>query len=100
MVKVHLAKLARLDLREIHDYIAKDSYYYAKEVVRSLLLQIRNLETFPLIGRIVPEFMDESIREIIYESYRIIYRVRDDVEIAAFVHTKRDLEEAVQDRLM
>ncbi|MDA3900516.1 MAG: type II toxin-antitoxin system RelE/ParE family toxin [Spirochaetes bacterium] len=96
---IKLAKLARKDLLDIHDYIAKDSIYYAKEVTQSLLLAIRNLEVFPEMGRVVPEFREPKIREIILGSYRIIYRIREDIEIAAFIHIKRDLEKTIRERI-
>jgi plasmid stabilization system protein ParE len=35
----------------------------------------------PLSGRIVPEFEQENIREIIKGSYRIIYRVLSENEV-------------------
>lgn len=48
---------------------------------------------FPFIGRVVPEFADESIREIFAYSYRIIYRVKDEeIHVAAVVHGKRLLD--------
>jgi plasmid stabilization system protein ParE len=40
----------------------------------------------------VPEFDDDSIRELLVYSYRVIYRVEgSEVIIAAVVHGKRDL---------
>ena len=39
------------------------------------------------MGRIVPEFGIENIREIIVGSYRVIYRIRDeDVQILTVHH--------------
>lgn len=46
-----------------------------------------------MIGRIVPEFEDPSIREIFAYSYRVIYQVDPtQVSIAAIVHGKRLLD--------
>ena len=45
------------------------------------------------MGRVVPELGDESFREIIVHSYRIMYSLDGDaVTIAAVVHTKRSLD--------
>ncbi len=96
---VKISKPARNDLKQIHEYFARDSLYYAQEVIQSILHHIKQLKKFPLSGRIVPEFNNESIREIIHESYRIVNRKRKDVEIVAVIHAKRDLEEAVKIRL-
>ena len=48
-------------------------------------------------GRTVPEFGDESIREVFAYSYRIIYRVEGEtVTVAAVVHGKRPVELEIQ----
>lgn len=48
------------------------------------------LELFPESGRIVPELNRKEIREVIFGSYRIIYRIRDKlVEILTVYHSAR-----------
>ncbi len=48
------------------------------------------LERFPQSGRIVPEIGDETMREVIYHQYRIIYVVLDDtVEILTLFSASR-----------
>ena len=48
------------------------------------------LGSHPLSGRVVAEVGDESLREVIYGNYRIVYRVRQDlVEIATVFHGAR-----------
>lgn len=50
------------------------------------------LVIFPELGRVVPEFNDRSIRELIVREYRLIYRVEgDDVRILTLMHGSRDL---------
>jgi len=45
-----------------------------------------------LSGRKVPEFDDETFREVFAYSYRIIYEVKpDEITIAAVIHGKRML---------
>ena len=45
------------------------------------------------MGRAVPEFNDEVIREVIVGNYRVIYRVRADaVEILTVFHGARLLD--------
>jgi toxin ParE1/3/4 len=57
----------------------------------------RRLSTFPMSGRVVPEFGDDNIREVFAYSYRIIYRVEGEtVTIAAVVHGKRPVELELQ----
>ncbi|MFH0975122.1 MAG: type II toxin-antitoxin system RelE/ParE family toxin [Spirochaetota bacterium] len=95
---VKISKPAREDLRQIHDYIARDSRHYAHEVIIIILENIKLIESFPRKGRIVPEIQDDNIREILVYSYRIVYRIRTSVEVAAVVHAKRDFSNAVKDR--
>lgn len=81
------------DIESIAEYIAQDSEFYAASVVRTILQKTRILADFPLIGRVVPEFDDTSIREIFAYSYRIIYRVNEnEVRIAAVIHGRRVLD--------
>jgi toxin ParE1/3/4 len=78
------------DVDAIAAYISQDSEAYAASVVRLILSKARTLADFPHIGRIVPEFDDERIREIFAYSYRIIYEVTEsDVTIATVIHGSR-----------
>ena len=82
---------ARNDLKQIYDYIAKDSKYYATNVVENIFSKAENLDEFTEIGRVVPEIGDENVRELIIYSYRLIYEVApNDVQILAIIHGKRD----------
>jgi addiction module RelE/StbE family toxin len=84
------------DLEEIATYIAQDSEHYARSVIRTILQKSRKPADFPFIGRIVPEFADESIREIFAYSYRIVYKINDDeINIAAVIHGRRLLNIAL-----
>jgi toxin ParE1/3/4 len=82
---------ARNDLKQIYDYIAKDSKYYATNVAQQIISKAENLNKFPEIGRVVPEIGDENVRELIIYSYRIIYEVvPNGVQMLAIIHGKRD----------
>ncbi len=81
------------DLKTIHSYIAKDSKVYADRFVEKLISKIDQLENFPLSGKMVPEFGQESIRELIEGSYRIVYKINPDhVGIARVHHTSQLLK--------
>ncbi|MBA3037621.1 MAG: type II toxin-antitoxin system RelE/ParE family toxin [Desulfobacterium sp.] len=49
---------AKSDLKAIYDFIASDSKYYAKKVVRDIIAKTNILEEHPGIGRQVPEIND------------------------------------------
>ena len=53
-----------------------------------------SLDQLPRRCRIVPEFDDSAVRDMIIGEYRLIYRIEDhdDVYILAFIHGARDLE--------
>jgi toxin ParE1/3/4 len=82
---------AKLDLKSIHDYIARDSKYYAKKVSEDIIEKTELLNNFPEIGRIVPEVDDHNIRELFIYSYRLIYEVLpSDILILALVHGRKN----------
>jgi toxin ParE1/3/4 len=83
---------ALADVEAIAAYIASDSPFYANAVVRRIVALTRSLSEFPLAGRKVSEFDDETIRELLAYSYRIIYLVEQrQVTVAAVIHGKRVL---------
>lgn len=44
----------------------------------------------PLLGAVVPEYGDDTLRELLEKPYRIIYRVLPDrVDILAVIHSSR-----------
>lgn len=86
-MKVLWTETAIKQLQAIHDYIAQNSVVYATQFVERITRRSEQIAEFPNSGRIVPEFRDENIREIIERPYRIIYRIEEDeVDILAIVH--------------
>ncbi len=80
------------DLAEIKAYISHDSDFYATRLIEKILDGIENLLIFPEMGRKVPEAQDESIREIIYRPYRVIYKFTGtQVIIVTILNCHRDL---------
>jgi len=78
------------DLEEICEYIEKDSEYYARVFAQQIVALIETIPDFPEAGRIVPEYQSNNLREILFQNYRIVYRLKpDSVEIAAIVHGAR-----------
>ena len=90
---------ARNDLKQIHDYIAEDSRYYARNVIHEIVAKTENLTELPEIGRTVPEIRDQNIRELMVYSYRLIYEISESgVEILAIIHGRRDFKSAWDER--
>jgi toxin ParE1/3/4 len=50
---VRWTKPAKLDLKQIHNYIARDSKLYAKKVSLEIVEKSETLNSFPKSGRIL-----------------------------------------------
>jgi plasmid stabilization system protein ParE len=88
---VRWSKPAKLDLQQIHDFIARDSKLYAQKISLEIVDKSEKLSSFPEVGRIVPELGDPRIRELLIYSYRLVYEVfPDKVEVLALIHSKRN----------
>ena len=61
------------DIKEITNYIKKDSPAYSVTVAEKLLDSVKQIIQFPEAGRIVPEINKPEIREVLRYSYRIIF---------------------------
>ncbi|MEO5501388.1 MAG: type II toxin-antitoxin system RelE/ParE family toxin [Ginsengibacter sp.] len=86
MVKIIWTEFAIEDLRSIYHYISKDSKRYADRFVEKLIERVEQLETFPKSGRVVPEFSNETIRELIEGNCRIIYKISTNQISKVHVH--------------
>jgi len=80
-VKVEWSPLALDRVTDIARYIAKDNPGAAERWVNELFDSVERLADFPESGRIVPEVGVQRIREIIFGAYRVIYSIKDKVEI-------------------
>lgn len=90
-MKVLWSAKARRDLREI---FARRSEF-SEAAARALLVRLREapqkLADFPDAGRVIPEFDNAFLRELIESDFRIMYeRFPDRVEIFAVAHGRRE----------
>jgi plasmid stabilization system protein ParE len=80
------------DLRQIHQFISKDSKQYAAITIRRLRGAAERLRKFPESGRSVPELLGSRYREVIGSPYRVIYRYAEEMNrvwVLAVVHGSR-----------
>ena len=95
MKKIEWTRSALRDATNLRDYIARDSEAYADRFVERMIEAVEKAAAFPLIGRQVPEADDETIREILYRKYRVVYRVEPGrVLVLMVIHGARDLKRA------
>jgi toxin ParE1/3/4 len=86
MAEVRWTPQAADDLEAVCLFIARDSPRYAATFADRVLRATDQLANFPQLGRVVPEVRDDSIRELVIASYRIIYRFRRDAVHVLTVH--------------
>ena len=92
MVEVRWTDVAIEDLYRIGDHIALDSPRYAHEYTSKLRASTDVLERYPGVARMIPEFEDPNLREIVVGSYRILLLTEEErIWILAVYHAKRKL---------
>ena len=93
MVDIRWSIGALEDIESISSYI---SHYYPKkasEMVIGIINKIEQLTQFPKLGHKYPDRDDESIREIFFKKYRIVYEIKENiVEILVIAHGSRLLK--------
>jgi plasmid stabilization system protein ParE len=90
--QVTLSPSARRDLRDIVRYISFDSPDRAIAFGQFLVSNTKRLADFPQLGRVVPEFENSLIREIVVRSYRVVYRINEEnqrIGVVRFWHAAR-----------
>jgi len=90
--QVVIAPSAQSDLADIVRYIAQHNSDAAARMGYELIIRAESLADFPEKGRMVPEFHQPNLREIVCRSYRIIYRLQINeqrIQIVRFWHGAR-----------
>ena len=97
-------KNAQFDLESIIEYIKIDSLDIAKKIFFEIKKECENLHYFPERKRVVPELQQIGIskyREIIYEKYRIIFKIDNTkIYVLLVVDSRRNLEDILFQRLI
>ena len=92
MAEVRWTDQATEDVQSIRNFIRRNSPRYALLVAERLVGAVERLEALPHSGRMVPEFNDDRLREVIWGNYRIIYQLLNDtVEVLTIYHGARIL---------
>ena len=91
MAKIIWAPSALDDLAAMYDYINQNSPAYAERLLYRILERTELLTSQPRIGRVVPEFANDNLREMIESGYRIIYRIEigDVIQVVRLQHGSR-----------
>ena len=97
--RIIISETAYTDLDNIDNYIAEDSPLIAQQFIRRIFERIGQLAEFPESGKIVPEFNDRQVRELILKRYRIVYRIlhSSDILVLRIIHGARLLYAVEED---
>lgn len=98
MAEVIWTQQATDELHQIRTYLLSvTSQERAEAIADRLFERVEILEKFPRVGRTVRNSRraDDSLRELIEGSYRIVYELIDEdlILIQRLIHTSRDSEE-------
>jgi addiction module RelE/StbE family toxin len=93
MAQVRWSPQVAQDLKEICDYIGRDSPRYAALFAERVFTVVEMIAQFPLAGGIVPEYGRDDVRERLIHNYRLVYRLRggDTIQLVTLIHGARIL---------
>ncbi|PIE40560.1 MAG: addiction module toxin RelE [Gammaproteobacteria bacterium] len=73
-MNISFSKSAIDDLTGIKEYYQEQGVpQIGHDFVAAIVEHVETLATYPSVGRVVPEFDDDSIRELIHSPFRIVY---------------------------
>ncbi len=73
-MKIFISNSAYNDLESIKEHYEEEGVpYIGEQYLVSIIDHIQTLSDNPVIGRKVPEFDEEKIRELIHPPFRIVY---------------------------
>jgi len=93
-VQIFVANSAYSDLDAIKEYYeGEGAPQVGKAFLEAILQHIETLADNPSIGRVVPEFGEERIRELIHSPFRIVYlREQDSIHVIRIWRSERLLK--------
>ena len=93
-MKIFVANSAYSDLEAIKEYYEAEGVpQVGKAFLETILKHIETLADNPSIGRVVPEFGEERIRELIHSPFRIVYlREQDSIHVIRVWRSERLLK--------
>ncbi|GAB3945345.1 type II toxin-antitoxin system RelE/ParE family toxin [Spirosoma harenae] len=93
MVSITFTNRAVGDLDAIGEYHAHYSPTYANYLQDSIIAKVDLLRYQPEMGRKVPEFDLPNLRELIHQSYRIVYKLvgPTQIDVITIQHSSRNM---------
>ncbi len=92
-MKVYVSDSAYSDLECIKAYYQESAPHIGKQFVSSIIEHAQTLVDNPDMGRVVPEFGEERIRELIHPPFRVVYlREQDSIHLIRVWRSERLLK--------
>ncbi|MBN4081984.1 MAG: addiction module toxin RelE [Gammaproteobacteria bacterium] len=93
-MKIFVSNAAYGDLEGIKEYYEEEGVpHIGKQFITSIIEHVQTLVDNPDIGRVVPEFGEEGIRELIHSPFRIVYlRGQDSIHVIRVWRSERLLK--------
>jgi plasmid stabilization system protein ParE len=76
---------------EFAEFIAQESQQNSIMFVEGIFQEVERLKKFPKLGRQLMDFRNREIREIPWETFRIVYRIEQDRIILLTVRHSRQV---------
>jgi toxin ParE1/3/4 len=96
--RIFLSESAVRDLEAVRDwYLSQSAPDVGERLIREILASVDQFAEFPASGRVVPEFEQPWLRELIRPPFRVVYRVdAERVRVVRVWRTERLIGERPQ----
>ncbi|MEI7694755.1 MAG: type II toxin-antitoxin system RelE/ParE family toxin, partial [Chlorobium sp.] len=84
----------QVQIEENARFIAADKPIAARKWADGVQQAVCKLKEFPCLGRQVPEYANDTLRELLYGDYRIVYQINIElsrIEVLSVFHSKQML---------
>ena len=92
-MKVNLSQDSKEFIFKLKSHISKDNPSRAKSYTIKLVTRIKDMLKHPYIGKINATFDDESIREIVLDGIKIIYKIYPNSVAVVMIYRYIDFNE-------
>ncbi len=93
-MKINFSKDAKEFIFKLRDFISKDNPSKAKQYTQKLVSRITNMLQHPYIGKVNATFDNKTIREIVLDGMKIIYKIYPTSVAVLMIYKYIDFDES------
>jgi plasmid stabilization system protein ParE len=97
-MKVNFSHNSKEFIFKLRNHISKDSPSRATQYTTKLISRIRDMLQHPYVGKVNTTFDDETIREIVLDGIKIIYKIYSKSVAVLMIYRYIDFDELNIDR--